>query len=513
MRIKKDKVNKSHDFSKALFAMFVAGIFSWFTSAIFLTDVKLRLISAGFGLVMLGKAVYEVFLSRAEQVKLEEAEQLLAYLSGQAASGYTLERSLLDAAGALKEQLGPRSKLVRLLTRLRQQILSQTELSSALNQLADDYECPRLSLDMTILPYLRQYGGHMDVYLRESHRQLYLEIGVKAEVASENSQKTTEAVIMGILSFLFGITLFKQNLDSAGEQGFGWLPTAGIIFHVFSVFILSVTLNIIAKSVVPKNQTVISYYQAGACPKSKFIKVSAAYLKLMPASFSYKITNLISRSGSEQETEQIWQQYIYKKIVYLFCGIILSMFLLMTGVLPIWLIPVTVIFLPLLQDLSLLSQEQQSKQAYRLAYPPFLNVLSLLMESGLTLQIALELSIKAINKIGSAQPIMKDLKTAQKSIRAGGTAAQAVRSLADKCLLPEISSALRCAARYDQQGSSELLTLLNMQAAAGWQIYRNGLRRQLEQRSLLLFIPMGLALLNVLAIAVIPALASFQLAW
>ena len=52
-----------------------------------------------------------------------------------------------------------------------------------------------------------------------------------------------------------------------------------------------------------------------------------------------------------------------------------------------------------------------------------------------------------------------------------------------------------------------------MQAAAGWQIYRNGLRRQLEQRSLLLFIPMGLALLNVLAIAVIPALASFQLAW
>jgi hypothetical protein len=135
------------------------------------------------------------------------------------------------------------------------------------------------------------------------------------------------------------------------------------------------------------------------------------------------------------------------------------------------------------------------------------------MESGLTLEIALELSIKAIDNISSAQLIKNDLRRAQKSIKAGATAAQAVKSLADKCPLLEISSALRCAARYDQQGSAELLNLLNMQAAAGWQIYRNGLRRQLEQKSLLLFIPMGLALLNVLAIAVIPALASFQLVW
>jgi hypothetical protein len=76
--------------------------------------------------------------------------------------------------------------------------------------------------------------------------------------------------------------------------------------------------------------------------------------------------------------------------------------------------------------------------------------------------------------------------------------------------LPEISAALRCAARYDQQGSGELLSLLGMQSAASWQIYRNGLRRRLEQRALLLFLPMGMALINVLAIAVVPALASFQ---
>ncbi|HHU07179.1 MAG TPA: hypothetical protein GXZ59_02415 [Clostridiaceae bacterium] len=513
MAINRAKFKKTLDLSKVFSALVVAGIFSWSTSAIFLSDTELRLFSTGFGLVLLGKAIYEVLMSRAEQVKLEEAEQLLAYLSGQAASGYTLERSLLDAAGALKEQLGLRSKLVRLLARLRQQILSQMELSSAFNQLADNYACPRLSMDLIILPYLRQYGGNMDVYLRESHRQLYLEIGVKAEVASENSQKTTEAVIMGLLSFLFGLTLFRQHLDSAGEQGFDWLPAAGVIFHAISIFVLSATLIIIAKSVMPKNQADVSSHQLRAGKKTRFTKASAVYLKLMPASFSYKVTNLISRSGTEQEIEQIWQDYIYKKITYLFCGIALSVILLTSRALPIWLIPVTIVFFPLLQDLSLLSREQQNKQAYRLVYPPFLNVLSLLMESGLTLQIALELSIRAIDKTSSAQLIKKDLKMAQESIKAGATAAQAVRSLADKCPLPEISSALRCAARYDLQGSSELLTLLNMQAAAGWQIYRNGLRRQLEQRSLLLFIPMGLALLNVLAIAVTPAVASFQLAW
>ncbi len=506
-------MKKSYAFSKTVSSVLAAGVFSWVTSAIFLTDLRLRLISAGIGSIMLSKAINEVLLSRSEQLKLKEVEQFLGYLSGQAASGYTLERSFLDAAGALKEQLGLRSKLVRLLVRLRQQIHSQVELPAALNQLAEAYSCSRLSMDLAILPYLRQYGGQIDFYLRESHRQLYMEIDMKAEVAAENSQKTTEAGIMGVLPFLFGIILFRQYLGSEGEPGFSWLPAAGTIFHIFAVFILSITLIIMARSAAKKNQASISYYETGTGKQAKFSRASAVYLKLMPASFSYRITNLIRRSGTEQETAQIWQHYIYKKVIYLIFGIIISMFLLVIRALPIWLLPLPIIFFPLLQDLYLLSQEQQSKQVYRLSYPPFLNVLSILMESGLTLEIALELSIKAIDNISSAQLIKNDLRRAQKSIKAGATAAQAVKSLADKCPLLEISSALRCAARYDQQGSAELLNLLNMQAAAGWQIYRNGLRRQLEQKSLLLFIPMGLALLNVLAIAVIPALASFQLVW
>ena len=206
----------------------------------------------------------------------------------------------------------------------------------------------------------------------------------------------------------------------------------------------------------------------------------------------------------------LWHQYLRQKVKYLICGIAISLLLFISRAVPLWLVFLTIIIFPILQDLLVLNEEENNKQFYRLSYPPFLSMLSLLMESGLTLQIALGLSIDATKKLVCGQRLGIELELAQKSVETGVTGAEAVRKLAAQCPLPEISAALRCAARYDQQGSGELLSLLGMQSAASWQIYRNGLRRRLEQRALLLFLPMGMALINVLAIAVVPALASFQ---
>ncbi|MGI6089841.1 MAG: hypothetical protein ACOYEL_00370 [Saccharofermentanales bacterium] len=515
--MRKAKVRKNHQTGQhdgirtALPAMLLAAAFSWLTSAIFVTEWKLRLILGLVGLILPGRALYKLVISRREQMKLDEAEQFLAYLSGQISSGRTLERALLDAPANLKEQFGTRSRLVRLLDRLRRQLLAQGDLVAGLQDLDRSYSCTRLSQDLAILPWLRKYGGHIDVYLRESHRQIYTEIALKSEVEAENSQKTTEAAVMCFLPFLFGLLLFRQNINpDQTAVTTGWWILAGFIFHLIALLTISLTLSIIARPQIRSGKTGQHQADSTAEPGKTYPRLSAFYLKLLPVGLGYKISRIVRFSDPTQPGENLWHKYLKQKVKYLFCGFAVALLLFISRTVPLWFVPIAIIIFPLLQDLLVLSEEQNNKQFYRLSYPPFLSMLSLLMESGLTLQIALGLSIDATKKLVCGQRLGTELELAQKSVEAGVTGAEAVRKLAALCPLPEISAALRCAARYDQQGSGELLSLLGMQSAASWQIYRNGLRRQLEQRALFLFLPMGMALINVLAIAVVPALASFQ---
>lgn len=495
----------------ALPAMSLAAAFSWLTSAIFVTEWKLRIILGIVGLILPGRALYRLAISRREQTKLDEAEQFLAYLSGQISSGRTLERALLDAPASLKEQFGMRSRLVRLLDRLRRQLLAQSDLSAGLQELDRSYSCARLSQDLAIVPWLRKYGGYLDVYLRESHRQIYMEIALKSEVEAENSQKTTEAAVMCFLPFFFGLLLFRQtvNPDQAAVTA-DWRTFAGFIFHLVTLLTISLTLLIMAGSQIRSGRTRRSQAISAAEPEKTYPRLSAFYLKLLPAGLGYKISRIVRYRNPAQPADSLWHQYLRQKVKYLICGFAVSLLFFVSRAVPLWLVPLIIVIFPILQDLLVLREEENNKQFYRLSYPPFLSMLSLLMESGLTLQIALGLSIDATKKLVCGQRLGTELELAQKAVETGVTAAEAVRKLADQCPLPEISAALRCAARYDRQGSGELLSLLGMQSAASWQIYRNGLRRRLGQRALLLFLPMGMALTNVLAIAVVPALASFQ---
>ena len=60
-------------------------------------------------------------------------------------------------------------------------------------------------------------------------------------------------------------------------------------------------------------------------------------------------------------------------------------------------------------------------------------------------------------------------------------------------------------ARYEREGGSELLELLTLQAQTSYQLHRNGRRRELEEKSLLLLAPMTIDLLVILLVSVWPA--------
>ena len=75
---------------------------------------------------------------------------------------------------------------------------------------------------------------------------------------------------------------------------------------------------------------------------------------------------------------------------------------------------------------------------------------------------------------------------------------------------PEIACALQFAAQYDKTGSVENLNLLKLQCSACWTQSKITARKQLEESSVKLLIPMILQLVCVLMITITPSLISIQ---
>jgi len=73
--------------------------------------------------------------------------------------------------------------------------------------------------------------------------------------------------------------------------------------------------------------------------------------------------------------------------------------------------------------------------------------------------------------------------------------------------VPEIQSFWHGLARYEREGSSELLNLLVLMAAGSRQLLRTGRRQELEEKSLRLLFPMMIDLLAVLVLAGWPSLS------
>lgn len=105
--------------------------------------------------------------------------------------------------------------------------------------------------------------------------------------------------------------------------------------------------------------------------------------------------------------------------------------------------------------------------------------------------------------------IRQDFRQLQRDIATGVTAADALQRLSHQVPSNEISSALQLIARYDRDGGKELLDILQLEAVACWDVYKNAMRKDLENRNILLVIPLGLDLLLVILSSVLPALAGF----
>lgn len=173
------------------------------------------------------------------------------------------------------------------------------------------------------------------------------------------------------------------------------------------------------------------------------------------------------------------------------------------------LLSVILLFTWFMPDLDLIQRENKLKQQIRIEYPNFLNSMVILLRSGISLDRSLRLMIESYRHNINSQ-LKSDLDNIKQMLSLGETASFALLQITDNLPQEEIASVLQLMARYDRDGGQEILDILDLQANASWQLYRNAMRRRLQTQNMGLLFPMAIDLFIVIIMAMLPAIASLS---
>jgi Flp pilus assembly protein TadB len=466
---------------------------------------KLLLFTAPLAACCLALAFKRYLIGKDESARLSQFQQLLAHLASRVAAGQTLEHALTDAAPTLEKELGPRNLLVQALRTLRQQMMAHMSVKAALAGLSAHFRLSRITTQLSVLVPLSRHGGRLDIFLRRSHDALNRERQMQLDVAAERSQTSSETTVLLFLPFVVAAAMAGQYRSDLIHEP--WYPFVSV-----AVFFLTIAAACVAMLILAPEREAIkkkTKKKKKMPPLKKYPRfLLALYVKRLPAGIGYRLQRMAENVYPEMTTP--FERHLAKKPRLLLTGLLLGLLLQMTTDIS-WLIYPLVFILPVIShDYDLWRREKSRIESYRLLLPVMLNLLAVLLESGLTLDTALQ--VLPLEHVDETPPSCGyALKEMRHKLQLGEPSDQVLTDLADQCPIPDLSAALHLAARYQRLGGSELIDLLQQTAENSWQVYRHAVRLKLEKRSLLLMIPMGLDLLAVIAIAIMPAIASFSI--
>jgi Flp pilus assembly protein TadB len=171
-------------------------------------------------------------------------------------------------------------------------------------------------------------------------------------------------------------------------------------------------------------------------------------------------------------------------------------------------VPALAIALPVLQDRDLHRKAVRMQRGFLHNFPVFLGLMAAILYSGISLSNALELCASSLPDPDG--PFGLEIAGIRAATRAGQPAAAGFDRLAARMAVPEIQASLSLLAQYERTGGRELVSLIRMQVPACWAVYRNAIRKQMEEHAVCLLIPMTLDLVAVIALAGLPAMMTFQ---
>ncbi len=448
--------------------------------------------------------------ARLTNLNTEQLRLFLEYLSGKVSAGNTLENALLQSEADLARQLGAKSKFYAALHSLKQRLLMQVELSYCLKNLSDAFSLPLATTFFHSLGFLRQYGGRLDLYIRETHRSLCEEIQLEKAIRAEQSAKNSEAIILVFLPFFFAWLMGKSSGGYLDNLSGSHLATSiWHLLYVLSIIAGGLTCYLLSSGFKPKNK--VPWLKLSKRPVKSVIIITLAdaLLNILPLDLSYWLKQALEQLAPEEASVQhafykYFRTKIYLSILAFSCCLILLLFTNLPLAFPLLLLA-----LPLVQELDLWQRYDKLQLCYSLEYPCLLNLLSNLLSSGITLDKSL-LLIESAYQTRPATLIAHELRQIRMRITSGQSAALALAEISSHLKHSDLVSSLNLIARYEQDGSQELLHILQLQASNSRQIYRDAMRKYLQHRSLKLLIPMSIDLLIVMATAVLPALLTLS---
>ncbi|MHB8962438.1 MAG: type II secretion system F family protein, partial [Saccharofermentanales bacterium] len=142
-------------------------------------------------------------------------------------------------------------------------------------------------------------------------------------------------------------------------------------------------------------------------------------------------------------------------------------------------------------------------------FPGFIGLLSTLLSNGIVLTKSVQICIDTFT-IASPE-FRKELSVLKGAIYSGTPVSEALENLAIRSGSTTISGALLLAAQYGKNGSTETLGMLSLQAGACWLQSRTAARKQIDESSVKLLLPMMLQLICVMLVSVLPSLLSIGL--
>lgn len=460
---------------------------------------------------------------------------LIEYVSTAMTTGTTLENSLMKAADDIAELRGDKYReLKRALAKLQSGLSIHLDLDRSLHTFVNEYPCDSARQILGNISWLRRSGGKLDQYIQNSTRMLREKLELKRSMEAELSGKATEAFIVTLTPFFMAFVLkytgnFHQHLY---DTGWG-------IYAMAAVYIISCFSFLLALLI--KSSTYDSYKMADSDSLTRLLlthtsnrafqknkstgrtkqiflkcahKIRCFYKDYLPDHVWQRIQNQLKTDAKifslDQKTAEIG--YFLSKLVVI-CIAILTLLLL--SLFEIKMLPLFVLlpFIPVLQDLFLLRRFSLRSSQENMRYPQWLNLLSILLVSGLSLQKALQISchsnIKGLaqNTNEGADYFEQELMEIRLQLGKGITPSVILSQLSGRCTIFQIKYVLDLFIRYERDGGKEILDIITLGTSSSWQIYRDELKKKLQTKNLLYLLPSGLSLLAVIATALIPAVS------
>jgi tight adherence protein C len=146
---------------------------------------------------------------------------------------------------------------------------------------------------------------------------------------------------------------------------------------------------------------------------------------------------------------------------------------------------------------------QRKKREILKDLPELLNTLTLLVNAGLPFSAALQ---KTVRDQDLRRPLYRELNTLLAEIQTGKPMNQAYEDLAQRCKMPEVTRFVSTVLQNLSRGSADLVHVLRTLSLEAWERRKDIARKQGEEASAKLVVPMVMVFVAVSIIVMAPAI-------